>query len=51
VKNPNNVLFVFEVGEMEKARAFIHVPDAEEAGTASGIIDGEYHFVEDSQRY
>ena len=51
VEDPNNVFFVFEVSDMGKAQAFIQAPGAAEAGKASGVIDGEYHFVEDSQGY
>jgi hypothetical protein len=48
IEDPNNVFFVFEVSDIEKARAFISAPGASEAAKASGVIDGEYHFVEDS---
>jgi hypothetical protein len=42
VADPNNVFFMFEVASIAKAR---------EAGQASGVIDGEYHFVEDGGAY
>jgi hypothetical protein len=51
IKDLNNVFFVFQVLDINKARAFIQAPDAEEAAKASGVIDGEYHFVEDSVGY
>ena len=51
VEEPNNVFFVFEVASMEKARKFISNPEAAKAGQASGLIDGEYHFVEDAGGY
>jgi CRISPR/Cas system CSM-associated protein Csm4 (group 5 of RAMP superfamily) len=51
MEDPNNVFFVFQVLDINLARAFIQTPDAEEAGKASGVIDGEYHFVEDSALY
>ncbi len=51
IEDPNNVFFVFLVLDINKARTFIQTPDAEEAGKASGVIDGEYHFVEDSALY
>lgn len=51
VEDPNNIFFVFEVGDIDKARAFINAPDAEEAGRASGVLDGEYHFIEESKGY
>jgi len=49
--DPNNVFFLFEVGSLEKAKTFISNPEAAKAGQYSGVIDGEYHFVEDAGRY
>jgi len=51
LEEPNNVFFMFEVASMEKARKFISNPEAAKAGKASGVIDGEYHFVENAGRY
>ena len=51
VEPPNNVFFLFEVTCMEKAQMFIGNPDAAKAAQASGVIDGEYHFVEDAGGY
>jgi hypothetical protein len=46
VEEPDNVFFMFEVADLERARAFIGDPAAAEAGKAAGVIDGEYHFLE-----
>lgn len=51
VEEPNNIFFVFEVASMAQAREFIENPDAAKAGAASGVIDGEYHFVESAPGY
>jgi hypothetical protein len=51
VEDPNNVFFIFEVASVEQARAFIGDPEAAKAGVASGVIDGEYHFIEDAGGY
>jgi hypothetical protein len=51
VEDPNQVFFLFEVTDSEKARAFISDPAAAEAGKASGVLDGEYHFLESSAGY
>ena len=51
IEAPNNVFFVFEVASMEKARKFISDPEAGKAAEASGVIDAEYHFVEDAGGY
>ena len=51
VEQGSNVFFLFEVASMEKARKFIGDPEAGKAAEASGVIDGEYHFVEDAGGY
>ncbi|HXQ81966.1 MAG TPA: hypothetical protein VN775_11670 [Opitutaceae bacterium] len=45
---PNEVFFLFEVRDKRRAKAFIAAPGAAEAGAASGVIDGEYHFIRDA---
>lgn len=51
VQEPNNVFFMFEVASIEKAREFIGNPGAAKAAGTSGVLDGEYHFVEDAGGY
>jgi hypothetical protein len=51
VEEPNNVFFLFEVASMDKARAFISNPAAAEAGKTSGVMEGEYHFLESGTGY
>jgi len=51
VGEPNNVFFSFEVTSPDKARNFISDPEAAKAAGTSGVIDGEYHFVEDAGGY
>jgi len=51
VEDPDNIFFLFEVGSLEMARNFISNPEAAKAAEASGVIDGEYHFVEDAGGY
>lgn len=43
--DPNNVFFLFKVGNLEKAKAFISAPENGEIGKAAGVLDGEIHFV------
>jgi hypothetical protein len=50
-EEPNNVFFVFEVESLEKAHKFIGDPEAAKAAEASGVMDGEYHFVESAGGY
>jgi len=51
LEEPNNVFFMFEVASLEKARNFISNPEAAKAAEASGVMNGEYHFVEDAGGY
>jgi hypothetical protein len=51
VEESNNVFFMFEVADIEKARAFINDPTAAEAGKAAGVVDGECHFAESVAGY
>lgn len=44
--DPGNVFFSFELEDVERAKAFIEAPEAAQSGAESGVIDGEYHFVE-----
>jgi len=48
---PNVVFFLFEVADVKNARAFISDPGAAEAATTSGVLDGEYHFLETGPGY
>jgi len=51
IEEPNNIFFVFEVADIGKAREFISNPEAAKAGAASGVVDGEYHFLSDAEGY
>ena len=51
LEDANNVFFLFEVTNMDKARAFISNPSAAEAAKTSGVVEGEYHFLESSAGY
>ena len=51
LEEPNNVFFMFEVASIDKARELIRNPEAANAGRASGVVDGEYHFIEDAAGY
>jgi len=47
MEDANNIFFLFEMESVEKARAFISDPKAAEAAKDSGVLDGEYHFLND----
>jgi hypothetical protein len=50
-EDPNNVFFLFEVTDAGLARAFISIPAAAQAADASGVLEGEYHFIESVAAY
>jgi hypothetical protein len=45
MEDPNNVFFVFDVANIDRARAFINDPKGAEVGRAAGVVEGEYHFL------
>jgi hypothetical protein len=51
VDEPDNVFFLFEVTDAATARAFISDPAAAQAARASGVLEGEYHFLEGAGGY
>ena len=51
LQDANNVFFLFEVTDMAQARAFISNPAAGGAAKTSGVLEGEYHFLESSAGY
>jgi len=51
LEEPNNVFFLFEVTDTKSARAFINNVDAAKAAEMSGVLDGEYHFLESGPTY
>ncbi len=42
----NNVFFLLDVEDIDRANAYINSPEAEKTGETSGVIDGEFHYVE-----
>lgn len=44
--NTKRVFFLFEVNDLDKARAFIDNPRARAQADSSGVRDGAYYFVE-----
>ena len=47
----NEVFFLFEVRDPAKAREFIRAPEAAAAGRSSGVLEGEYHFLDSAPGY
>ncbi len=44
--DPNNVFFLLDVEDVDRANAFMARPESQEIGLKSGVIDGEFHFLE-----
>ena len=51
IEDEDNVFFLFEVADIEKARAFVTAPEGAEAGKAAGVIEGEIHFLRVTEGY
>ena len=51
IDDPNTVFFLFEVSDMEKAKAFVNAPESAEAGKEAGVLDGEMYFLEGEECY
>ncbi|MCX6538220.1 MAG: hypothetical protein NT151_04700 [Acidobacteria bacterium] len=45
IEDPNNVFFVFDVANLDRAQAFINAPAGADAGRIAGVIEGEFHFL------
>jgi hypothetical protein len=48
---PNNVFFLFAVSDADGAQAFVNAPEGKESAEASGVVDGEFHFLESGGGY
>lgn len=44
--DPNNVFFLLDIEDVNRADAFMARPQSRETGVKSGVIDGEFHYLE-----
>ena len=44
--DPNDVFFLLDIADVERANAFMARPESQEIGEKSGVIDGEIHYLE-----
>ena len=51
VEDPNNVFFLFDVTDINKANEFLNSPASAEAGKVSGVLEGEFFFLEHGVQY
>jgi len=47
VDDAHTVFFLFEVHDLERAKAFIIAPEGAKAGKGAGVIEGEIRFLEE----
>ena len=45
-EDPNEIFFLFDVEDRDRAVAFMSTPEAAAAGERAGATEGEYWFVE-----
>ncbi len=43
--DPNEVFFLLDVADVDRANAFMARPESREIGEKSGVIDGEFHYI------
>ena len=46
-EDPNNVFFILDIEDVDRANAFMARPESLEIGAISGVIDGEFHYLEE----
>lgn len=51
LEDPSSFFFVFAVADLSRAKAFISSPDATKSGKESGVLEGEYWFVEEATEH
>ena len=44
--DPNNVFFILDVEDIDLANAFMARPESQALGIQSGVIEGEFHYLE-----
>ena len=45
VEDPNEVFFLLDVADIDRAKAFMARPESRDIGEKSGVIDGEFFFL------
>ena len=45
VNDPNNVFFILNVEDVDRANAFMARPESKNIGVEAGVIDGEFHYL------
>ena len=44
--DPNDVFFLLDVEDVDRANSFMARPESQDIGSKSGVIDGEFHYLE-----
>ena len=45
MEDPNEVFFLLDVADVDRANAFMARPESREIGEKSGVIDGSFYFL------
>jgi hypothetical protein len=51
VDDSNQIYFLFEISNLEAAKAFVNAPEAAAAGHVAGVLDGEIYYLESNEGY
>ena len=43
--DPNNVFFLLDIEDVDQANAFMARPESREIGEKSGVVDGEFYYL------
>jgi len=44
--DPNDVFFLLDIKDIDRANAFMARPESQDIGVKSGVISGEFHYLE-----
>ena len=44
-EDPNDVFFLLDIEDIDRANAFMSRPESQDIGVKAGVIDGEFHFL------
>lgn len=51
VDDAHTVFFLFEVHDIERAKAFISAPEGAKTGKRAGVIEVDIHFLEEAESH
>ena len=51
IDDPNEIHFLFEIHNMETAKAFVTQPDRKNVAEEAGLIEGAIYYLEEAEGY